>query len=95
MALPSVVMAQGWGVTGYYLSIGALFLAVVTTLSAALSALREQLSTLGIRPVQALFFSSAASLALSMAGLTVLVGVGYPAAGFVCAIMLLILISFL
>ena len=95
MALPSVMMAQGWGVAGYYLSIGALFLAVVTTLSAALSALRAQLSTLGIRPVQALFFSSAASLALSMAGLTVLVGVGYPAAGLVCAVMLLILVSFL
>ncbi len=95
MALPSVVMAQGWGLTGYYLSIGALFLAVVTTLSAALSALKEQLSVLGIRPVQALFFASAASLALSMAGLTALVGIGYPAAGFVCAVMLLILISFL
>ncbi len=95
MALPSVVMAQRWGVTGYYLSICALFAAVVTTLGAALSALRVQLSETGLRPNQALFFSCAAALALSMAGLTALVGVGYPAAGLICAVMLLLLISYL
>lgn len=95
MALPSVVMAHKWGVAGYYLAICALFLAVVTTLSAALSALRAQLAELGLRPTQALFFSCAAALALSMAGLTALVGIGYPALGLVCAVMLLILLSFL
>ena len=95
MALPSVVMAQRWGVAGYYLSICALFAAVVTTLSAALSALRAQLAELGLRPNQALFFSCAAALMLSMAGLTALVGVGYPAVGLVCAVMLLILLSYL
>lgn len=95
MALPTVVMARRWGVPGYYLSICALFLAVVTTLSAALSAHRAQLAELGLRPAHALFFSSTAALALSMAGLTALVGVGYPAAGIVCAVMLLLLISYL
>jgi uncharacterized membrane protein YkvI len=95
MALPSVVMAQRWGVAGYYLSICALFVAVVTTLSAALSALRAQLTELGLRPTQAVFFSCAAALALSMAGLTTLVGVGYPAVGLMCAVMLLILLSYL
>ena len=95
MMLPSVVMAERWGVGGYYLSIGALFLAVVTTLAAALSALREQLCALGLKPRQALFFSSAAGLALSMAGLSTLVGVGYPAMGVLCSVMLLLLISYL
>jgi uncharacterized membrane protein YkvI len=95
MALPSVVMAHKWGVAGYYLSIGALFIAVVTTLSAALSALRAQLTELGLRPKQAVFFSCAAALALSLAGLTTLVGVGYPAVGLMCAVMLLILLSYL
>jgi uncharacterized membrane protein YkvI len=95
MALPSVVMAHKWGVAGYYLAIGALFIAVVTTLSAALSALKEQLTELGLRPIQAVFFSCAAALALSLAGLTTLVGVGYPAVGLVCAVMLLILLSYL
>jgi uncharacterized membrane protein YkvI len=95
MALPSVVMAHKWGVTGYYLSICALFVAVVTTLSAALSALRAQLTEMGLRPTQAVFFSCAAALALSLAGLTTLVGVGYPAVGLVCAVMLLILLSYL
>ena len=95
MALPSVVMAHKWGVAGYYLSICALFIAVVTTLSAALSALRAQLTELGLRPTQAVFFSCAAALALSLAGLTTLVGVGYPAVGLVCAVMLLILLSYL
>lgn len=95
MALPSVVMAHRWGVAGYYLSICALFIAVVTTLSAALSALRAQLTEMGLRPTQAVFFSCAAALALSLAGLTALVGVGYPAVGLVCAVMLLILLSYL
>ncbi len=95
MMLPSVAMAERWGVAGYYLSIGALFLAVVTTLSAALSALRAQLGALGLKPGQALFFSCAAALALSMAGLSALVGVGYPAMGVLCSVMLLILISYL
>ena len=95
MMLPSVVMAERWGVAGYYLSIGALFLAVVTTLAAALSALRAQLSALGLKPGQALFFSCAAALALSMAGLSALVGIGYPAMGVLCSVMLLILISYL
>lgn len=95
MALPSVVMAHKWGVTGYYLSICALFIAVVTTLSAALSALRAQLTELGLRPKHAVFFSCAAALALSLAGLTTLVGVGYPAVGLMCAVMLLILLSYL
>ena len=95
MALPSVVMAQGWGVAGYYLAIAALFLAVATTLAAALAALREGLAAAGLRPGRALFFACAAALALSMAGLTALVGVGYPIAGFACALMLLVLISHL
>jgi uncharacterized membrane protein YkvI len=95
MALPTVVMAHRWGIAGYYLSVLALFLAVVTTLSAALKALRAQLTALGLRPSQAVFFSSAAALMLSMAGLTALVGVGYPALGLVCAVMLLILLSYL
>jgi len=95
MVLPSVVMAQQWGVPGYYASIGALLLAVVTTLSAALASLREQLAAAGLRPAQAMFFACAAALALSMAGLTALVGVGYPAVGFACALMLLMLISYL
>jgi uncharacterized membrane protein YkvI len=50
---------------------------------------------MGLRPEQALFFLPAAALALSMAGLTALVGVGYPAAGIACALMLLLLISYL
>ncbi len=95
MALPSVVMAQRWGVGGYYLSIAALFLAVVTTLSAALSSLGAVLEEMGLGSRRAIFFASAAALMLSMAGLTVLVGVGYPAVGFVCALMLLLLISYL
>jgi uncharacterized membrane protein YkvI len=95
MALPSVMMARQWGVVGYYLSILALFVAVVTTLSAALKALKAQLTELGLRPMQAVFFSSAAALMLSLAGLTALVGVGYPALGLACAVMLLILLSYL
>lgn len=95
MALPSVVMAHKWGVAGYYLSICALFAAVATTLSAVLSALRAQLTEMGLRPTRAVFFSCAASLALSMAGLTALVGVGYPAVGLMCSVMLLILLSYL
>ncbi len=95
MALPSVVMAQTWGVSGYYLSIAALFLAVVTTLSAALSSLRAVLEEIGLRPGQAIFFASVAALMLSLAGLTALVGVGYPAVGFACALMLLMLISYI
>jgi uncharacterized membrane protein YkvI len=86
---------QRWGVGGYYLSIAALFLAVVTTLSAALSSLGAGLEEMGLGSRRAIFFASAAALMLSMAGLTVLVGVGYPAVGFVCALMLLLLISYL
>jgi uncharacterized membrane protein YkvI len=95
MVLPSVAMAQRWGVAGYYLSIAALFLAVVTTLSAALSSLKVQLTGLGLRAGYALFYSCAAALVLSMAGLTTLVGIGYPALGAVCALMLLMLIAYL
>jgi uncharacterized membrane protein YkvI len=95
MALPSVVMAQKWGVAGYYGSMLALFLAVTTTLTASLAALREQLVEIGLRPRDAMFFSCAAALMLSLAGLTTLIGVGYPALGFVCALMLLMLISYL
>lgn len=94
MALPSVVLAARWGVAGYYASITVLYLAVVTTMCAALSSMSAQGRLLGLKRGAALALSCAGSLLLAVCGFEQLVNVGYPLMGWSCAFVLLALLAF-
>lgn len=95
LALPSVVLAARWGTTGYYISILALWIAVLTTLCAALGSLRQQLRLMRLRGYLAALLPCLLSLLIAMAGFETLVNRGYPIMSWVCALMLLALMRFL
>lgn len=95
LALPTVALAARWGTAGYYLSIFGLWIAVVTTLCASLSALREQLRAYYIRPYLTMWLPSVVMALLAMLGFEPLVNLGYPLMSWLCALVLLALIPFL
>lgn len=92
MALPTVAMAACWGVAGYYIVIVLMLLAVLTTLGAMLSSLRDQATALGLPRPAALLLPAATALLMSVCGFETLVNVVYPLLGWVCAFALLSLV---
>lgn len=94
--MPGVLLASRWGIAGFYMSAGLMFLAVVSTLCAALSSMREQI--LSLRPAWgkgALLPPAALCAVISAVGFKPLVDLGYPLMGWGCALMLLALLVFL
>lgn len=94
--MPGVLMASKWGLKGFYISAGLMFLAMVSTLCAALSSLKAQI--LSLRPIwrrRALLFPAAVCTLISAVGFRPLVDLGYPLMGWGCALMLLALTVFL
>ena len=95
MALPTVVMAARWGSAGYYIVIALMGLAVLTTLSATLTSLRDQLAGLGLNRAVSLTLSAASAALMSVCGFELLVNLVYPMLGWICAFALLSLLSYL
>lgn len=95
LALPSVMLAGELGAAGFWLSLGALFAAVVTTLAASLHSLKQQLCQTGLPEKFAMPAALAGSLLLSVVGFAPIVNVGYPLLGFLCAMLLPALALFL
>ena len=84
-ALPTVILAARWGTAGFYLSAGFAWLCALTTLTAALAALADQLRDgRGLRR-GALMALALAALAAALFGLRDVIGRAYPAAGWACA----------
>ena len=82
-ALPTVLLLRSYGKTGYYLSAAVLYLAVISTLIAALRGMRALIpGPLGL-PIAGLL-----SLAASLIGFQDLVEAAYPALGLISIAML-------
>jgi len=95
MSMPAVVLAAEWGLSGYYVSILILWLAVLSTLCAMLQTLSSRLSAAGLpRPASILIAALGPSL-LSACGFETLVDTVYPLLGWICGFMLVSLLLFL
>ena len=91
-ALPAVVMTARWGTTGYYTAIALILLAVLTTLGAMLSSLRDQAAALRLKRAPALAICAALAALASVCGFETLVNKVYPVLGWICAFALLSLL---
>lgn len=79
--LPMVILLQHFGKPGYYLSAGVLYLAVVTTLIAALQGLTAML---GERLSFPRIIAGLLSAMMALAGFERIVGMAYPGLGLIC-----------
>ncbi len=95
MNMPSIVLAAGWGVFGYYASIAVLWLAVLSTLCAMLHSLSVQLACLRCRNSVSVLICSVSAALLSVCGFRTLVDAVYPLLGWVCGFALVALMLFL
>ena len=85
--LPLVLLWSGRGLAGFYASAASLYLACLSTLSACLVSLRARWGERGM------LAGAGAVVLLASLGLNRLVGRIYPALGWVCALLLLILLT--
>ena len=93
-AMPTVVLAAQWGIPGYYAVIALMTVAVITTLGAMLSSLRDQAVSLGLPRTPALLVGTGLSVVMSACGFELLVNIVYPLLGWVCSFALLSLLFY-
>lgn len=83
--LPSVILAARWGIWGFWLSVGFMFLTSICTLSAAMGAIAIQLSGTGRQRRVSGIMLLMAFLFLFAMGSDTAMGFGYPVLGWICA----------
>lgn len=93
-AMPAVLLAARWGAAGYHICIFLLWIAVLSTLGAALSSLRRQTEALPHARLIDILLLAAASL-FSLSGFDFLIRLLYPLLGWLCALLLLALLPFI
>ena len=81
-------------IPGYYAVIALMTVAVITTLGAMLSSLRDQAVSLGLPRTPALLVGTGLSVVMSACGFELLVNIVYPLLGWVCSFALLSLLFY-